>query len=173
MPISNRHALLLVTFLSVCNPLFAQNGEITTFVLVRHAEKMKSADKNPPLTERGKERALNLASVLSEIDIDVIYSTNYLRTINTAKPLADAMGIEVMYYEPGNYDNLAKDWIEKHAGQNLFISGHSNTTPRIVNALLGRDDHLDLDEKEYDWVYIVDVTHIGAAKVKKLKIKIN
>jgi hypothetical protein len=59
-----------------------------------------------------------------------------------------------------------------HKGKTVIISGHSNTTPRMVNAFLGSKLHPDLDDSEYDWVYILDVIDIGNVSVKKLKIGI-
>ncbi|MFY0688864.1 MAG: histidine phosphatase family protein [Cyclobacteriaceae bacterium] len=152
--------------------IFAQDGEITTFILVRHAEKVKSDDKNPPLTTKGSERANLLASMFEEVKIDAIYSTNYIRTINTAKPLSNATGVDMAFYEPRDYDELVATWLKNHNGQTVFVSGHSNTTPKVVNALLGVDEHADLTESEYDWVYIVDIIKVGVGKVKKLKVEI-
>jgi len=59
------------------------NDSITTFYLIRHAEKDRSDSKNsdPVLTEKGLKRAENWAKALKDIDFDAIYSTNYKRTI--------------------------------------------------------------------------------------------
>ena len=63
----------------------SSNERITTYYLVRHAEKDRSnpEDKNPNLTAEGLQRAERWNTVLSNIRFDAVYTTNYNRTQQT------------------------------------------------------------------------------------------
>src|ERR1044071_4322900 len=86
--------ILLVLLLFVGASSFAQ----TTFILVRHAEK-ESVANDPGLSPAGQERAKRLVAILEKQNIDAIYSTNFNRTKNTVKPLADAKGLQITTYD--------------------------------------------------------------------------
>ena len=54
----------------------------------------------------GQERAEDLKKELTDKGISVIYSTNYIRTKTTAKPLADARGVSIQMYAPSPADSM-------------------------------------------------------------------
>src|SRR4051812_13231461 len=87
-------ALLLVVFV-----LPVAYSQATTFILVRHAEKVADGSKDPELSEAGKARALALARLLKENKIDAIYSTSYKRTQGTVAPLAMSKALTVLPYD--------------------------------------------------------------------------
>src|ERR1017187_9927028 len=62
-----------------------------TVILVRHAEKAAAPADNPPLTTEGRQRAEGLATMLSASGVTSIYVTDYLRTQQTAEPLASLL----------------------------------------------------------------------------------
>ena len=73
------------------------NG-ISTVYLLRHAETQPDPDIPEPdwaLSSRGRQQALDLIPVLEELGVDVITSSPYLRAINTVRPFADRLGLEV------------------------------------------------------------------------------
>jgi len=117
---------------------------ITTIYLIRHAEKDRSDKKNrdPELTEEGKQRAKRWAEVFGLSKMDAVYSTNYQRTLQTAAPTAMRNGLEIQTYEPNNLniDSIAT----VHKGERILIVGHSNTTPMLVNRALG--------EERFEWI---------------------
>lgn len=128
----------------------------TTLILVRHAEKADDGTSDPGLTIIGQERAQRLASMLAPSGVDAVYSTPYQRTRFTGQPLAELMKLELKEYDPRDQDfiaTLAKD----HPGETVLIVGHSNTVPMMVNKLIGEQRYEQLDEKEYDKLFIVDV----------------
>ena len=118
--------------------------------LVRHAEKQKGSD--PSLTKAGHERAAALAEFLKDKNINAVFSTDYKRTLETAEPTAKQAGVEVRKYDPRDLP-LMKGQLSLGKGATLVV-GHSNTTPRLFNLLTGLD-HADLQEHQYDHVYIV------------------
>jgi broad specificity phosphatase PhoE len=129
--------------------------------LVRHAEKITGPDagRDPELNEAGKARAQELAKVLADKNITSIYSTDYIRTRDTASPLASALGLEVTLYNPRTLDEFAEQ-LKKQKGT-LLVVGHSNTTPYLT-AKLGGDAGTPIDEpSEYDRLYEVHITDDG------------
>lgn len=137
-------------------------------ILVRHAEKAFDEGGDPDLTEEGKVRANELARVLSEVEVDKIYSTAFKRTRQTVEPLAEANALEVEEYNPFELNDIIT-LIEKHKGQTIVFSGHSNTTPVILNKLVGEDRYRQLDDADYDNLYIVSYLNEGNAKVVSLE----
>lgn len=130
----------------------------STYFFIRHAEKDLSdpSNKNPLLTEEGKSRADHWAAILSEMDVDMIFSTDYHRTLQTAKPIAESKKLEVVLYDPRNLNDAY--FLEKTTGKKVVVVGHSNTTPAFVNAILGRKKHESIDEKDYGKLFIVTVS---------------
>ena len=149
-------ALLLV---SITLPAAAQQ-EITTFILVRHAEKSQDDPRDPSLSEVGIKRALALKTLLSQTEISALYSTSYKRTRSTVQPIAEATGLEIQTYDPRSADFL-KEIMEKYKGKTVVVSGHSNTTPLVANMLIGSRKFQQLSEDDYSKVFVVTVSEIG------------
>ncbi len=132
----------------------AESGEVTTVYIVRHAE--KQAGDDPGLTAAGRERARQLAHVLEDAGIDAVFSTDWARTRETAAPVAAAAGLS-----PQLYSSAAEvaGAIREHrsgdaAGDTFLVVGHSNTLDDVA-AGLGVTGLSDLDESEYDRLYVI------------------
>ena len=136
----------------VASPTAAQNADDAVVVfLVRHAEKVDdSADS--PLSDIGRERVQKLRAMLADVDFTHVHSTNLTRTRDTARPIAEDDGVELALYSPGELEELAET-MRATPGRHL-VSGHSNTTPRLAEAL-GAEDHGPIDDMEYDRLYII------------------
>ena len=133
-----------------------------TYYIVRHAEKAQpgsgivmTTPDNPPLSNRGEERAILLKDLLKDKHIRYIFSTNTLRTKSTAKPLSAATGVKIKIY-----DKPDKAFIKmlKALHNNTLIVGHSDTVDDIVNALCNTENvHGDLPDSQYDNLYVVKI----------------
>jgi 2,3-bisphosphoglycerate-dependent phosphoglycerate mutase len=126
----------------------------TTFILIRHAEKENTAN-DPGLSKEGEERAQALVKMFGQQKIDAIYSTNFSRTKNTVKPIADAKGITIQIYEK-------EPAINKLTGT-VVICGHSNTIPALANKLIGKDQFKTFEDSDYGNILIItgnSVTHL-------------
>ena len=155
------HSLLLlfVALAATASHVIAQE-EPTVVYLVRHAEKADGG-ADPALTVQGIARAAVLADLLSDSGITHIYSSDFVRTRDTAEPLAGRLGLETLIYDPSDLVGMAS-LLRNTPGRHL-VSGHSNTTPRLVE-LLGGDPHTAIDEaSEYDRLYIVTLLPGGGA----------
>lgn len=142
---------------------------VTTVILVRHAEKI--IDPNNPdvnLSPAGQSRAQELVRMFADGGINAIYATQYKRTQETAKPLADKLGLPVnVVNSKGTTDLLAKIQGE-HSGQTVFVVGHNSTVPEIILAL-GGSKYPTIPESEYDNLFVVTVYRTGHARVVKMK----
>ncbi len=145
---------ILLLLISSCTQ---KETETTTYYLIRHAEKNRTdkTDKNPDLNEKGLERAKKWADILKNVEFNMIYSTNYNRTQQTAKPTADSNNLEVLSYNPNDMynDKFQKETI----GKTVLIVGHSNTTPFFVNKILEKEKHQQIDDSNNANLYIVNV----------------
>lgn len=122
-----------------------------TVVLVRHAERLDDSP-NSPLNDVGRGRVERLRTLLADVDFTHVHSTNLTRTLDTARPIAEDDGVELIIYSPGELEQLAET-IRATPGRHL-VSGHSNTTPQLAEAL-GGDPHGPIDHMEYDRLYII------------------
>lgn len=143
------YILVLMLVFSACS-----RSVQSTYYIVRHGEKVDgSAD--PALSIEGQQRAETLKKLLADKKITQVYSTNYQRTTNTAKPLADALNVTIQKYDPRNQKPFIED-LKKIEGKNILIVGHSNTIRHIANGLYEKDTLTkDLDETDFDNLYIV------------------
>jgi 2,3-bisphosphoglycerate-dependent phosphoglycerate mutase len=161
-----------LTLISSSNPRTSYNIKKNTTIiyLVRHAEKELSdkSNKDPELTAKGLKRANNLALTLSEANIDAVYSTNYIRTIETAKPTAELFNKDINIYDwkSLNVDKIVKD----NLGRNVLIVGHSDATPIFANKLLEKEIYKPIDASDYSNLYIVTIIDDHKSSVR-LKLK--
>jgi broad specificity phosphatase PhoE len=141
-----------------CNQKAEKKEDVSTYYLIRHAEKDRSdtTNRNPELTEEGLRRAELWATHFKDIKFDAVYSTDYMRTKQTAIPTAKANNVELQLYNPS--DMKIEEFIAKTKGKTVLIVGHSNTTPTFTNALLGEEKYEDIADDNNSNLYIVTVT---------------
>ncbi len=151
-------ALLLAAPLP--RPVEAQ--EETIILLVRHAERAEDGSADPHLSGAGRERADLLARMLADAGITHIHSTDLHRTRETVAPLATGRGLSVETYLGSELEALAAR-LRATPGRHLVV-GHSNTTPEMVRAL-GGEPGPDIEEMEYDRLYLVTVGPRGVRTV--------
>ena len=157
--------LSLGIFLLLTFEVSAQSGAITTFILVRHAEKGSDGTDDPDLKPEGMERAKRFAALMKNTSIQGVYSTKYKRTKNTVTPLAQEKGFEVQVYDVAKAD-VIDGLLSKHAGGTVVIAGHSNTVPQIANLLTGKEEYKTFPDTDYGNILIVSVLERG--KVAKV-----
>lgn len=134
-----------------------ENNPLVVF-LVRHAEKVDNT-KDPELSISGKKRASELVKTLKNANIEYVHSSDYIRTRETAAPVAQKFGLTIELYDPNNLEALVKKIKEK--GGNHLVVGHSNTTPEMVGLLGGDPVSKIEDNGEYDRIYKVTIADDG------------
>ena len=145
----------------------------TTVIVIRHAEKDLSVSvADPPLTQAGEARAALLARMFGDATalghLDAIYVSPALRNRLTAAPLAARLGISVTVAPADDPQGLARRALREHGGGRVLIVGHTDTVPRIVEALSGDSKVPEINDREYGTMYIVTVPKIGHANVLRL-----
>ncbi len=147
--------LITIVFLSLTAFIPVQNESIQTFILVRHAEKIDDSF-DPDLSSVGYQRAENLAGILSFVVPDVIYTSDYIRTKETIRPVADRLNLEPVIYDPKSQKRWVKTLIQNKDHQTVLISGHSNTIPELATLLLNREHFTEnFDESDYGNLIII------------------
>lgn len=149
--------------------LFAFQNDPTTILLVRHAERAEDGTNDPPISIEGKIRAEHLYKIISKYSIQAIYSTPYKRTKMTAKPTADSLGLEIQEYNFREIEEFLTKIIKNNTGNAVLIIGHSNTTPNLVNNLIGEEKYEQFEETEYGDLFIVRITELGKGRVELSK----
>jgi 2,3-bisphosphoglycerate-dependent phosphoglycerate mutase len=163
-----RTALLLVLVFTT-SVASAATPAITTVILVRHAEKA-GASGDVPLSPAGIDRANELVRVLAGTSIAAIYETPYMRTEQTAAPLATAHHVKPV--DVAVNETYARDVVaailRDHKGDTVVVVGHSNTTPDVIKQL-GIANPPAMADSEYDNLYIVSLAEGAAPKLIALK----
>ena len=140
---------IVVLFFIFCGSILMaqknnQEAVMTKIILVRHAEKMLDGSKDP-------ER---LRFLLSDIDVNQIFSSPYIRTKKTVAPVAASKSITVEMYNPKDPNFSTYLW-SKVKGETAIVAGHSNSIPALVNQLIGKDKFKELTEDVYSKIWIL------------------
>ena len=162
-------AKFIVVFLLLATSTFANGGpEVTTVILVRHAEK-SAPSGDVPLSASGTARANELARVLGSVKLDAIYTTPFERTRKTAAPIAEKLGQKLVEIDAGKAyaAEMVKLIREKHDGGIVLVVGHSNTTVDVIKALGG--DVPAMPDSTYDDLFIVTLVNGAAPRVLSLR----
>jgi broad specificity phosphatase PhoE len=172
-----QRALIVIALLAGCahaaqrsTPVPDRTGT-TTVVLVRHAEKAAEPAADPPLTGAGRARAEALVEAVRGMPVTAIISTDFVRTRETAAPLAARLGLTPEIVDaraPDHARSVAEGILTRHRGETVVVVGHSNTVPDIV-AALGAPKPASICDPEYDNLFIVRVPPNGTATVQRRK----
>jgi broad specificity phosphatase PhoE len=153
-------AMLLFVF---SQPVGAQQA----IFLVRHAEQSPDVD-DPPLTEVGHRRAQALAQVLKDAGINVIYTTEHGRSIQTAEPISKSLNIESKRLPVRDIDGLIARLRTQHLNDRVLVVSHSLTLPRLLKAL-GYPQDITIASKEYDSLFVIIPKSDGSPLVLRLR----
>lgn len=165
--------LAVLTLVAACKEAgkinLAEKENTSVYYFIRHAEKDRSdsTNKNPSLTIQGLERANKWALFFKDKNIAAVYSTNYKRTQQTALPIAKEQNLEIISYTAKEL--ISEKFIANNKGKNIVIVGHSNTTPELVNNLLGEKKYEDIADSENNNVFIVTLTK-NKTTAKRVKV---
>ena len=155
--LKKRNLLFLILILALQSCGSWKNNGFYTIYLVRHSEKEVSASmygSDPPLTLCGKKRSESLSNFLKDVPIEVIYSTDYTRTKNTALPTAQSKGLDIQQYEGEALEDFSKLLLRRK--QDALVVGHSNTTGVLAGLLSGQEIG-EFDLHIYDRIYQVSL----------------
>lgn len=140
----------------------------TTLILVRHAERIEPgpANDDPHLTPAGLSRAKTLARVLKQAGINAIYTSRFVRTKETAKPLGTQLGLSPK--EATEAVDLRNHIASDNQGQTVLVVGHTDTLPALMN-LFQENSGQAIADHEFDNMFVVTLLEAGKITVTRLK----
>jgi broad specificity phosphatase PhoE len=127
--------------------------------IVRHSDpppmlRIDEIREDTPLSDSGQQRATTLAARLKDTGISAIYATEARRTVQTAEPLAKALGIQIQVHLGDDIDGLIKRLRSDHQGQRVLVIGHWSTIPPILKAL-GHPRDIAIERSAFDNLFVV------------------
>ena len=141
-------------------------------ILVRHAEQALVGgmmDGDPPLTEDGTRRAKSLATVLKDSGATAVYATQYVRSQDTAGPIAAALGRQVTLVAKDDLPALAERLRSQHAGETVLVVAHSDTIPALLK-LWGHPQPTEIGKTEFNSMWLVVPRPAGPPVVSRLRL---
>lgn len=165
--------IVIYAAIAVCLAWFFESQATTTVIFVRHAEKAAVPADDPGLSAAGQRRAEELARQLVDADvvagIDAVYSTPYRRTVDTAKPVADALNLPVRSYDASDTEAIIESIVREYKGKIVLVVGHSNTVPEMIGNMGASKNVPPIAEDEYDNIYLVSIPWFGKTKTIRLR----
>ncbi|HEX6704413.1 MAG TPA: phosphoglycerate mutase family protein [Albitalea sp.] len=126
-------------------------------ILVRHAE-LSGEPMHPqvemPLSKVGAARAKRLAAMFGHAGIATIYVTEFVRTSETAQPLARQIGRKPVVIAKADLPGLIARLHASHSTQRVMVVGHADTLPEILTAL-GHPKQVQIKPYDYGNVFVV------------------
>src|SRR5215831_12421133 len=96
------HLCLALLLVGTVPARVASQPASTVVIVVRHADKDTIPKDDPPLTAAGVARAQALSAALKHAAVQAVITTQLLRSQQTGRPLADAMGLTMITVPRGN-----------------------------------------------------------------------
>ncbi|MGF1666598.1 MAG: NUDIX domain-containing protein [Acidimicrobiia bacterium] len=121
----------------------ARSGRV---YLIRHAHAGDRAawdrdDRLRPITKKGRRQSDAIAAVVSKAGVDAIYSSPYVRCVQTVQPLAKATRLDVIEHEAlseGADSSGALELVTDLAGHNVALCSHGDVIPDLLDRLARR-----------------------------------
>jgi len=142
---------MLRLFAAVVLAVFSSQS--ATIILVRHAEKAGPTG-DVPLTEAGHKRANLLANILRDTKLTAVYTSEFLRTKETAAPVLKSKGIEAKMIEAADLDGLVHVLKAATPSDTILVVTHSDRLPMIAEKLGVKV--APLNDTEYSRLVIVN-----------------
>ncbi len=144
--------------------------------LVRHAKAgsrsdWKGDDRGRPLTPAGHQQADGITLLLGHLPIPKIWSSPYVRCLQSVEPLAEKLGLNVKITEAlaeGDVFHDAVALVDKAPDHSVLCS-HGDVIPAVIDALMHRGLVI---KGEPDWrkgsIWVLDRKHGEWAKARAI-----
>lgn len=149
------------------------SASTTTVFVMRHAETSATPAGDPALSLAGELRAARLVNVFGSQPgahaLDGIIVCEHRRSQDTARPLANSLGIPVVVVSGDDPRGTARRALDEFHGGRVLIVGHANTVPDIVRELSGEPVPA-MAETEYGTLYVVSMPQFSRKSVTALRL---
>lgn len=140
----------------------------STIFVVRHADR-PGTEPDPPITEEGERQAASLARLLASAHVTRIFTSEALRTKQTAAPVARVFHVEPVSIDSKDHEALIRQVrAGLRPGESTLVVGHRATVPRIVKSLTGKEVQA-LEVGEYDRLEVITLFPDGHSNVFTLR----
>lgn len=143
--------------LAACSTVNSPPGTETTVILLRHADREPFATD---LNEKGVARAKALPAAVADLEIDVIYSPDKKRNLDTVKPLIVERGIELRVI---GVSGAAERMVSENPGKTVMWVGNTDNLQSIYGQLGGKDRQPD----KYGEIAIMQIYDEGPPTITK------
>lgn len=115
-----------------------------TIFLVRHAaagdrDKWAGHDPVRTLTKKGRRESQAIAEYLHQFGIERIYSSPYVRCVESMEPLAEMTGAKIIEHDAlaeGPDVDAAYDLCDQLVGYNAVLCSHGDVIPAVINRMM-------------------------------------
>lgn len=134
---------------SIIENFISQEPRTDTLIILRHTKALERGDwddldSKRTLDEKGLQQAANLITHLAPFAIDEIYSSDYLRCVQTVSPLADVRNLRITEIPNLNEENFEIDPERsisfanavKQDEKNILICSHNPVIPTMLRGIL-------------------------------------
>jgi phosphohistidine phosphatase SixA len=158
---------LLLTGLMACTAsgekIHSKPGTTTKIILTRHAER---TSVTKVLTPKGQQRARDLVTAVEGLDVVAIYCPDLERNLDTARPLAQHLGIDITV-KPAKSTPLVRDivadMLDNHAGKTVLWVGNVGNLNEMYWHLDGDGDGPIV----YGDLFVITVPEQGPTSIEK------
>jgi 8-oxo-dGTP diphosphatase len=151
------------------------SAQLRTFYVVRHAkagsrERWSGDDRKRPLTKKGIKQGQDLVDVLAPYPVASIFSSPYLRCVQTVQPMAKALRLKVeqsVSLAEGHGLSGLHEFLDDDDLDNVVLCTHGDIVWELVEDLVKRK-LLRAGEGGFDkgstWILHVDGTKIAKTR---------
>ena len=139
---------------------------VTTVFAVRHAEyDIIFGNQDPSLNAEGITRRNQLTKLFCKKNIDAIYTSNFLRTQETAQGVADSKALNIItnLSVPEQINQITTN----HIGDCVLVVGHSKTIPNLISGLVPGNS-INIQADEFHNLYIITLLSSNNARMMNL-----
>jgi broad specificity phosphatase PhoE len=85
------------------------------------------------------------------------------------QPVAEALNLPIISYDASNTASIMDEIIRAHKGKIVLVVGHSNTVPTMIGNMGASKKVPEIDDNEYDNIYVVSIPWFGKTKTIRLR----
>jgi len=153
---------------------FFESQATTTIIVTRYADILVSGGDDVGLSPHGQVRAQEIARVLGDVDvvagIDAIYVAPNRRARDSSVPLSVINDAPVHIVEdPAAVEALVTGILTDYKGKIILLITEPELMQPVIAEMHGSKKLPQIEEGEYDNLYIVSIPWFG--KVKTLRLK--
>ena len=156
---------------NVVNMIQAQgreNSELTTIILVRHAEHELAADGGDwVLSQTGRRRAKKLQRVLQSVKLQVVFATESTPSQLTSGPVARDNLMKPQFISSTNMEFLADSLSRDYTGRTVLVCGARGSVMDMLKAY-GVAGSTRIEDDEHDDLFIITLDSNAQATLKHL-----